>query len=82
MLVPERMLTQDFCAAGGVEAGEASRVSSGSSLPSQDSLASAASADLSSAIGRFKMPDSEGPAAVVSLDAGIGRAWMSEGKLA
>ena len=82
MLDPERMLTQEFCAAGGVEAGAESRASSGSSRPSQDALASAASAKLSGGIGRFRVPDSEGPAAAVRLNSGKRSAWTSEAKLA
>ena len=70
MLVPKRMLTQELGAAGGVEAGEESRPSSGSSRPSQDPLASAASANPSSGIGRFRVPNGEGPAAVVRLNSG------------
>ena len=72
-----RMLTQEFCAAGGAEAGVESKISSGSSRLSQDPLASAASADLSSGTGRFRVPDSEGPAAVVRLNSGKGSAWIS-----
>ncbi len=63
-LVPKCMLTQEFCAAGGDEAGITSRISS---RPSQDSLARAASSKLSNGIGRFRVPDSDGPAAAVRL---------------